>query len=310
MQEIAIELDKLVRNIEKVIVGKTESVKLLVVGLVTNGHILIEDVPGVGKTTLALALAKSVEGDFKRIQFTPDLLPSDVIGGSIYNQKNSEFEFKKGPVFTNILMADEINRTTPRTQSALLESMQEYKVTADGLSYPLPLPFMVVATQNPLEYQGTYPLPEAQIDRFLMKINLGYMVEDEEKKVLIQQKETHPINALSSVLNLERVKQLQEAARQVEISEKILDYIIRIISATRNMKEIRLGASPRASIALMQACRVWALMEGRGYVIPDDVIKLSLWTLRHRLALAPHAKAAGRTQEELINEIIKKTPVA
>jgi MoxR-like ATPase len=310
MQEVAVELDKLVKNVEQVIVGKTESVKLLVVGLMTNGHILIEDVPGLGKTMLALSLAKSVEGEFRRIQFTPDLLPSDVIGGSIYNQKTQEFEFKQGPVFTNILMADEINRTTPRTQSALLECMQEYKVSADGRSFALSLPFMVVATQNPIEYQGTYPLPEAQIDRFLMKINMGYLDHQEEKAVLSQQRLTHPVEKLKPVLSLDRLLKLQEIAKQVEVSEKILDYIIRIISQTRQLKEVKLGASPRASIALMQASRVWALMEGRNYVIPDDIMKLSFWVLRHRIALAPHAKAAGRTPEEIVEAIIKKTPLS
>jgi len=304
------DLKYLIENIEKVIVGKTETVKLLMSGLLTNGHILIEDVPGLGKTMLALALAKSISGDFKRIQFTPDLLPSDVTGGFVYSPKTGEFDFKKGPVFTNILLADEINRTTPRTQSALLECMQEYKITADGKTFPLQQPFMVIATQNPIEYQGTYPLPEAQIDRFLMKINMGYLSETEEVKVISGQKVKHPIEDLGPVMNLEKVLSLQEQVKNIEISSNVLEYIVKLVSATREKKEeIKLGASPRASISLMKASCAWAFIEGRDYVIPDDVVKLSPWVLKHRLILQPRVSIAGRTPEDTIAQLLKNTPI-
>jgi len=308
---VNVDLKGLITNIEKVIVGKTEVVKLLIVGLLTNGHVLIEDVPGLGKTMLSLALSKSIGGDFKRIQFTPDLLPSDVTGGFIYNPKNAEFEFKKGPVFTNILLADEINRTTPRTQSALLECMQEYKVTMEGKTFSLPLPFMVVATQNPIEYQGTYPLPEAQIDRFLMKINMGYLSFQEEVKVISEQKVRHPIEDLGSVMSLETVLKLQEEVKNIKASEHVLDYIVKLTSATRSKKEdIKVGASPRASIALMKASCAWALIEGRDYVIPEDVVKLLPWVLKHRITLQPKASIAGKTADSVVSELLKSTSIS
>lgn len=304
------DLRKLVENVEKVIVGKTEAIKLLITGLLTNGHILIEDVPGLGKTMLALAIAKSINADFKRIQFTPDLLPSDVTGGFIYNPKSGEFVFRRGPVFTNILLADEINRTTPRTQSALLECMQEYKVTVDGNTFFLNQPFMVMATQNPIEYQGTYPLPEAQIDRFLMNINVGYLSTDEEIRVISGQKVKHPIESLSPVMDLAKILELQEVVKNVEVSPGVLEYIVRLVSATRQKKEdIKLGASPRASIALMKASSAWALFEGRDYVIPEDVARLSLWVLKHRLILQPRLSIAGRTSEDIIAELVKTTSI-
>jgi len=303
------ELKKLINNIEKVIIGKTEKVRLIIVGLLTNGHILIEDVPGLGKTMLALALAKSINADFKRIQFTPDLLPSDVTGGFIYSPKTGDFDFKKGPVFTNILLADEINRTTPRTQSALLECMQEYKVSLDGKTFVLPQPFMVVATQNPIECQGTYPLPEAQIDRFLMKIDMGYLSQEEEMRVIQGQKIKHPIEDLTTVMDLDNVLRLQQEIKNIEISSHILDYIVKLVSPTRNKEEIKLGASPRASISLMKASCAWALLEGRDYVVPDDVAKLLPWVLKHRIALQPKALIAGKTPELIISELIKNTPI-
>ncbi|MFH1768231.1 MAG: AAA family ATPase, partial [Candidatus Omnitrophota bacterium] len=233
MSEHVQKLAVLTENISKVIVGKNEAIRSLIVGLLTNGHILIEDVPGTGKTMLSLALAKSIGGEFKRIQFTPDLLPSDVTGGTVYNPRTGEFDFKKGPVFANILLADEINRTTPRTQSSLLECMQEYKVTLDGNTYCLPKPFMVVATENPIEFQGTYPLPEAQIDRFLMKISLGYLSINEETRVISEQKYAHPIESLKPVLSLDDVIVLQEEVKKITLSEKILDYIVRLVAGTR-----------------------------------------------------------------------------
>jgi MoxR-like ATPase len=304
------DLKHLVENVEKVIIGKSETIRLLIVGLLTNGHILIEDVPGLGKTMLSLALAKSINGDFKRIQFTPDLLPSDVTGGFVYSPKTGEFDFKKGPVFTNILLADEINRTTPRTQSALLECMQEYKVTADGKTLPLPQPFMVIATQNPIEYQGVYPLPEAQIDRFLMKINMGYLSVNEEIRVICDQKVKHPIENLTPVMDLEKVLRLQEEVKNIEISDHILEYIVQLTSSTRKRKrEIKLGVSPRASIALMKASRAWAFLEGRDYVIPEDIVKLSLWVLKHRIILQPEVSIAGKAPEEIISELLKETPI-
>jgi len=309
MESITKELELLIKNVEKVIVGKGESIRLLIVGLLTNNHILIEDVPGVGKTMLALSLAKSIEAKFQRIQFTPDILPTDITGGFIYNQKNQEFEFKKGPIFANIVLADEINRTTPRTQSALLECMQEYKVSSDGNTFILSKPFIVIATQNPIEYHGTYPLPEAQIDRFLMKINMGYLPEEEEIKVISSQKRQHPIDTLQPVLSLKRVIELQEAIKQVEISQKILNYIVKIVAATRKREEIKLGGSARTSIAFMQASRVWAILEGRNYVIPDDIINLSYWILSHRLVLNPLTKMGKITKKELITDLVKNIPV-
>ncbi len=304
------EVEALIDNVEKVIVGKTEVVKLLVVGILTNGHILIDDVPGMGKTMLSLALAKSISADFKRIQFTPDLLPSDVTGGFIYSPKTGEFDFKKGPVFTNILLADEINRTTPRTQSALLECMQERSVSIDCKTFILPRPFMVVGTQNPIEYQGTYPLPEAQLDRFLMKISVGYLSLEEEKKVTIGQKLQHPIENLQPVLGVDAVLGLQEKIKNVEISSSVLNYIVSLVSATRKKEEIRLGASPRASIALMKASCAWAFIEGRDYVIPEDVIKLAYWVLGHRILLHPKALVAEKTAASLITELVHKIPVS
>lgn len=304
------DLNKIIDNMEKVIVGKTDTVKLLIVGLLTKGHILIEDVPGLGKTMLALALAKSISADFKRIQFTPDLLPSDVTGGFIFNPQTRDFDLKKGPVFTNILLADEINRTTPRTQSALLECMQEYNVSLDGKTFALPEPFIVVATQNPIEYQGTYPLPEAQIDRFSMKINMGYLRIEEEVKVISEQKIQHPIENLKPVLDLEKVLELQEEVKKIQVSPNVLDYIVKLVSATRNKKEeIKLGASPRASIALMKTSSAWALLEGRDYVVPDDVVHLLPWVLKHRLILQPRALIAGKTPEHIISELLRTTPI-
>lgn len=306
---VNVDLTGLIENIEKVIVGKQEAVKLLIVGLLTNGHILIEDVPGLGKTMLALALAKSINADFKRIQCTPDLLPTDVTGGFVYSPKTGEFDFKKGPVFTNILLADEINRTTPRTQSALLECMQEYKVSVEGKTFTLPQPFMVVATQNPIEYQGTYPLPEAQIDRFLMKINIGYLRPEEEIKVISEQKMQHPIETLKPAMELEKVLELQEEVKKIEVSSHVLKYIVNLVSATREKEEVKLGSSPRASISLMKATSAWALLEGRDYVIPDDVVNLLPWILKHRIILQSKALMADKTSEDVIYELIKNTPI-
>ena len=302
-------LKLLIENVEKVIVGKTETIKLLLVGLMTNGHILIEDVPGLGKTMLSLALAKSINGEFKRIQFTPDLLPSDVTGGLVYNPKTGEFDFKKGPVFANILLTDEINRTTPRTQSALLECMQEFKVTLDGKTFELPQPFMVIATQNPIEYQGTYPLPEAQIDRFLMKISVGYLPAAEEIKVISEQKIKHPVEDVRPVLSLEDILKLQQEVKKVLVGPEMLEYIVKLVGATRSYEGVKLGASPRASVALMKAGSAWALLAGRDYVTPDDVNKLAPWILKHRIILEPKTVIAGKTPESVIADILRGTAI-
>ncbi|MCK5393613.1 MAG: MoxR family ATPase, partial [Candidatus Omnitrophica bacterium] len=258
------------------------------------------------KTMIALALSKSIGAQFKRIQFTPDLLPSDVTGGYIYNPKESEFEFKKGPVFSNILLADELNRTTPRTQSSLLECMQEYKVTLDGQSFELDKPFMVIGTQNPIEFQGTYSLPEAQVDRFMMKIDVGYLSIEEEKRVVIDQKNEHPIESLASVLTLSQIIELQDVVKKVEISEKIVDYIVKLVSSTRVMEEVQLGASPRASISLMNSSRAWALIEGRDYVVPDDIFKLAFAILGHRIVLTPKATVSGAIKKNVIEKLLTK----
>jgi MoxR-like ATPase len=309
MEDSLKKLNDLIGNIEKVIVGKIDNIKYLIVGLLTNGHILMEDVPGVGKTMLSLSLAKSIGAGFTRIQFTPDLLPSDVTGGHIYNPKTGDFDLKKGPVFTNILLADEINRTNPRTQSSLLECMQEYKVTLDGKTFPLLKPFMVVATQNPIEFQGTYPLPEAQIDRFLMKVSMGYVSQEGEIAVLKGQKSAHPVDSIEPVLTIEEVITLQTKAQEVEVSEKILAYIVKIVSATRKNKNVEIGASPRASIALMNAARAWALLENRNYVIPDDVYRLAFPVLRHRLVLKAKASVSGVTPKTVITSIVDETSI-
>jgi len=302
-------LKKLVDNMEKVIVGKREVLELLVVVFISNGHVLIEDVPGVGKTMMARSLAKSINAEFKRIQFTPDLLPSDITGSSVYIQKTQEFEFRKGPIFANIVLADEINRTTPRTQSSLLECMQEYQVSADGETYFLPKPFLVIATQNPIEYFGTYPLPEAQIDRFLMKLNVGYPTQSEESDILVWQKKEHPIESLSTVLELTDILNLQAKVKEVEITPEMIDYIIKLISFTREMEEIKLGGSPRASLGLMHASRALALLRGRDYVTPDDVARVAPYVLRHRLIPSPKAKISGSTTDDIISKILNSIPI-
>lgn len=301
---------KLIDNISKVIVGKRDVIELVVVGLISNGHVLLEDVPGLGKTMLSRTLAKSIAGKFKRIQFTPDLLPSDVTGVSIYNQKRGEFEFNEGPIFANIVLADEINRTTPRTQSALLEAMQEFKVTIDGVMRELPSPFFVIATENPIEFHGTYPLPESQIDRFLIQLAVGYPSSQEESNILTRNLKDSPLDSLQSVVSIQDIIEVQKAVTMVHIDQKIADYIVQIVSASRSMPgDIKLGASPRASLALMRTSRALAFLDKRDYVIPDDVKNLAYSVLKHRLILQPRSMVRGLTVKDTVNHILKKIPV-
>ena len=301
---------KLIDNISKVIVGKRDVIELVIVGLISNGHVLLEDVPGLGKTMLSRTLAKSIAGKFKRIQFTPDLLPSDITGVSIYNQKSGEFEFNEGPVFANIVLADEINRTTPRTQSALLEAMQEFRVTMDGVARELPSPFFVIATENPIEFHGTYPLPESQVDRFLMQLAVGYPSNQEESNILTRNLKESPIETLQSVVSIADIIEVQKAVMDVHIDQKVVDYIVQIVSASRSMPgDIKLGASPRASLALMRTSRALAFLDKRDYVIPDDVKNLAYAVLKHRLILQPRSIVRGLTAKDTVNHILKKVPV-
>ena len=302
-------ISKLINNIEKVIVGKREAIELCLATLISRGHILIDDVPGLGKTMLARAIALSINADFKRVQFTPDILPSDITGVSIYNQKTQEFEPRPGPIFANIVLADEINRTTPRTQSGLLECMQEGKVTIDGVSYPVPDPFFVIATENPIEFQGTYPLPEAQMDRFLLCISIGYPGAEEEKMIVERQVKNHPIENVQNVVDLAQIKLLQEKVTTVHISPEIMGFITSIVRATRVHPEILLGASPRGSLALMQASRAIALINGRNFVIPDDIKSMSFFTLGHRIVLKTEAQVEGVTKQKVITEVLRSVAV-
>ena len=299
----------LTRNIERVIVGKKEVIDLAIATLLCHGHLLIEDVPGLGKTMLARAIAGSMALGFKRIQFTPDLLPSDVTGVSIYNQKTGEFEFKAGPVFTNFLLADEINRATPRTQSSLLESMEESQVTADGNTYRLPSIFMVIATENPIELQGTYPLPEAQLDRFFMQIKVGYPSIEEEVRVMGMQMKEHPIHSVVPVLSEEQVKAMQSAVPQIFIEESVMRYIVRIVDATRSHQDLILGSSPRGSLCLMRAAQATALLKGMDFVEPSTIKFLAKPVLAHRMIAKPQSKLRRITEERVLEDILRTIPV-
>ena len=301
--------ERVVENVEQVIVGKHYEVQLALIALICRGHLLIEDVPGVGKTTLAKSLARSLGCTFKRMQFTPDLLPSDVTGVSIYNQKSAEFEFRPGPVMAQIVLADEVNRATPKTQSALLEAMEEQQITVDGVTRALPVPFLVMATQNPIEYEGTFPLPEAQLDRFMMRLSLGYPSAADELVVLTAQQQAHPLDALEQVVSLEDLLQLQQEVRGVYVDRLVSEYIVAVVTATREHQEVYLGASPRGSLALYRASQARAMMYGRDYVIPDDVKELGEPTLAHRLIVSPAARIRNVDPRQIIEEIVEAVPV-
>jgi MoxR-like ATPase len=296
-------------NVQKVIVGKDDVINLALVGVLCEGHILIEDVPGIGKTTLARAMAASLGCTFKRIQFTPDLLPSDVTGINWFNQKSQEFEFRPGPVLTQIVLADEINRATPRTQSALLEAMQEQQVTIDGVTHLLPRPFLVMATQNPIELEGTFPLPEAQIDRFLLRLVVGYPAEDEENSILERYRSTTQIPELQPVTTPSEILQLQDERMKIRVEDSVRNYVVRIARATREHNEIQLGASPRASLALYHSAQAWAGIHGRDYVIPDDIKIMAPHVLTHRLMVSPQAQLRGRQPNQLVSDIVDSVPV-
>jgi MoxR-like ATPase len=296
-------------NIQKVIVGKDEPILLTLVSVLCEGHVLIEDVPGIGKTTLARALAGSLGLSYRRIQFTPDLLPSDVTGLSWFNQKKQEFEFRPGPLVSQVVLADEINRATPRTQSALLEAMQERQVTVDGLTRPQPRPFLVLATQNPIELEGTFPLPEAQIDRFLLRVKIGYPSEVEENDILERFRSDDPLEEVKAVTTAEEVLQLQEQRKDIRVEESIRNYIVKVARATREHAEIELGASPRATLALYQTSQAWAAIQGREYVLPDDVKFMAPHVLTHRLMISPQAQVRGRRPEEMVADIVEAVPV-
>ncbi|UFJ40972.1 MoxR family ATPase [Brevibacillus humidisoli] len=299
----------LMNNIETVLIGKKSVIELTVVALLAKGHVLLEDVPGVGKTMLVRSLARSIGGQFKRIQFTPDLLPTDVTGVSIFNQKTMEFEFRQGPIFANVILADEINRTSPKTQSALLEAMEEQSVTIDGYTHQLENPFFVMATQNPLEYEGTFPLPEAQLDRFLLQLHLGYPTDREELEILTRFVGDHPIDRVQAVISADDVSALQRQVTEVKVSEPVKEYIVRLCQRSREHPDVYLGVSPRGAIALCRAVQALAFVRGRDYVIPDDVKELVPFTFAHRMILKPEARLDGATVERVLTNLLQETRV-
>jgi MoxR-like ATPase len=302
-------LKSLVAAVEQVLIGKHAEAELAIIGLAAAGHLLIEDVPGVGKTMLAKSLARATGCTFKRIQFTPDLLPSDVTGVSIYNQRTGEFEFRAGPIVAHVVLADEINRATPKTQSALLEAMEEHQVTVEGITRPLPAPFIVLATQNPIEYEGTFPLPEAQLDRFLLRIHLGYPEPAQEVAVLQRQMLRHPLEDLGAVTSASELQQLQHAVRGVHIDAQVQRYIVHLVGLTRDHPDVYLGASPRGSLALMRGSQARAMLNGRDYVIPDDVKALATAALAHRLIMSPEARMRNATAPGVVASILQEVPV-
>ncbi|MFD2655799.1 AAA family ATPase [Gracilibacillus thailandensis] len=303
------EVGQILENIEKVMIGKEREVTLSLVALLADGHVLLEDVPGVGKTMMVRALSKSLNCDFKRIQFTPDLLPSDVTGVSIYNPKEMVFEFRSGPIFGDIVLADEINRTSPKTQSALLEAMEEMNVTVDGMTKSLQKPFFVMATQNPVDYEGTYPLPEAQLDRFLMKLSMGYPNEADELEMLNRTDREHPIDEIEAVINKEQLLNMQKEVDSLYVDNTVKRYIVQLVSETRKSPYVQLGVSPRGSISLMKAAKAYAYIQKRDYVIPDDIVYLAPYVLSHRVILRPEARYEGVTQPSLITQILEEIDV-
>jgi len=301
--------ERIAENVERVIVGKSREVRMVLVALLCRGHVLIEDVPGVGKTVLAKAIARSIGSTFKRIQFTPDLLPSDITGVNVFNQQTGRFEYRPGPVVAHIVLADEINRATPKTQSALLEAMEEGQVTVDGVTHPLPDPFVVLATENPIEYEGTFPLPEAQLDRFLIRISLGYPSRRGEIEMLSRQHYEHPLERLGQVATLEELRAAQEQIRHVYVDDLLKEYIVSLVEATRRHEDVYLGAGPRGSLALYNASRAWAAMQGRDYVIPDDVKELAEPTLAHRIIVNPAARMRNVDARAIVREVLGVVPV-
>ncbi len=309
MQRVAELATRIKENVARVIVGKDDTVELLLVALLCEGHVLLEDVPGIGKTTLAKALAKSLGCTFQRIQFTPDLLPSDITGVSVFNQRTAEFEYRPGPLLAQIVLADEINRAGPRTQAALLEAMEERQVTVDGVTHPLPRPFLVLATQNPIELEGTFPLPEAQVDRFLLRVSLGYPAEDEERTILRRFREHNPLDELEPVISAAEVSELQRIVRQVFVHPAVETYILRLVAATRNHEAIQLGASPRGSLALYRTSQALAALRGRAYVLPDDVKRVLGPALEHRLIVTSRTRVRGHSAAAVLRELAAQVPV-
>jgi MoxR-like ATPase len=301
--------EKVIANVERVIVGKHHEVRLALVGLLCQGHLLIEDVPGTGKTVLAKAIARSLGCSFRRIQFTPDLLPSDVTGLSIYNQKTHEFEFRPGPIMAQIVLADEINRATPKTQSSLLECMEERQATIDGVTHMMPEPFLVIATQNPIEYEGTFALPEAQLDRFMLRLQLGYPQPIEEIVILDEQKRAHPLEEIGEVVGTEELREMQAGVREIYVDSAVSEYIVRLVNATRNHPDVYLGASPRGSLALYRAGQAYAALAGRDYVIPDDVKALAVPALAHRLIVKTAATVRDVDANLVVRELLDSVPV-
>jgi len=309
MEDPKLIAERIIGNVEKVIIGKADEVRLALIALLCQGHVLIEDVPGVGKTILARSIAVSTGCSFRRIQFTPDLLPSDVTGVSIYNQKTGDFEFRPGPIVAQVVLADEINRATPKTQSALLEAMEERQVTVDGVTHQMPEPFMVLATQNPIEYEGTFPLPEAQLDRFLVRIHLGYPSMTDEVLIMEGQQKRHPIDALERVTGPAEILSMQRAVKEIYVDPLIKQYIVTIVDQTRKHASVYLGASPRGSLALYRTCQARALLDGRDFVVPDDVKELAYATLGHRIIVAPSARVKNVTPKEVVDQTLERIPV-
>jgi MoxR-like ATPase len=309
MEDVQAIAERITANVEEVIVGKHNSVQLITIALLCEGHVLIEDVPGTGKTMLAKSVSTSLGCTFRRIQFTPDMLPSDVTGVSVFNQKTREFEFRPGPVIAQIVLTDEINRATPKTQSALLEAMEERQITVDGVTYPMERPFLVLATQNPIEYEGTFPLPEAQLDRFMMRIDLGYPEDQDEITMLDRQQHSHPITRIKQVVSREELLEAQEKIKDVFVNDLVKEYIVKLVNATRKHPDVYLGSSPRGSIALYKTSQARAAMLSRDYVIPDDLKALAMVTLAHRLIISPSARIKNVDPRAVIQEILDSTPV-